>query len=257
MNLSSNIKRLRREADFTQEQLAEVLGVSFQSVSKWERGDGMPDIMLLPSIARFFNITIDDLLNMDEERQKQELKELEEKRLNLNMSDVNSIYVEIAMLREHIKKYPLDWETQMNLSWLIFSCEGLGDSEEAACIDKRETIEILQRVVNYCDDMNLKAQATNFLVCALSALGSETEIEKKMSKLIDSLPPARYSREMIALQANKKGKKFAFDAAKAHIDVLNEVLILMELYGSEEDKVRIKETKTALANLMDLYDIAK
>jgi len=198
-------------------------------------------------------------MNMDEERQKQEAKELEEKRFNLDTSDINSIYEEIAMLREHIKKYPLDWENQMNLSWLIFSCEGLGDPEQAASIDKRETAEILQRVVDYCPDMNLKASATNDLVMALTHLkiDHDPKMEERINKLIASLPSARYSREMIVLDAGKntpKGKHLAFDAAKAHIGVLNEVFILMELYGSEDDKVRIKETKTALANLMDLYD---
>jgi len=258
MNLSSNIKRLRREADLTQEQLAEILGVSFQSVSKWERNDGMPDIMLLPSIAQFFNTTIDELMNMDEERQKQESKALEEKLFTMAFSGKEGLFFEeLALLREHVKKYPLDWERQMQLSWYIFSYTYPGESENEIRVIKWETVEILQRVVDYCDDMNLKAKATDFLVCALSALGSETEIENKMSKLIDSLPPARYSREMIALQANKKGKQFAFEAAKAHIDVLNEVFILMEMYGSAEDKVRINETKTVLTNLMDLYDVAQ
>ena len=258
MNLSSNIKRLRREADLTQEQLADILGVSFQSVSKWERNDGMPDITLLPSIARFFNTTVDDLLNMDEERQKQESKALEEKLFAMAFSGKgNSFFEELALLREHVKKYPLDWERQMQLSWYIFSYTYPGESENEMRVIKWETVEILQRVVDYCDNMNLKAKATDFLVCALSALGSEPEIENKMSKLIDSLPPARYSREMIVLQANKKGKQFAFETAKAHIDVLDEVLILMEMYGSADDKVRIQETKMALTNLINLYDVAQ
>ena len=249
MNLSANIKRLRREADLTQEQLAEVLGVSFQSVSKWERGDGMPDIMLLPSIAWFFNTTIDDLLNMDEERQKQESKELDRKLSETDLSDINSIYADIALLREHVKKYPLDWEKQIQLSWFIFSCECKGDPKEAARINKMETVEILQRVADYCSDMDIKARATNGLVCALSAL----KLDHGLNKLIDSLPTARYSREMIALQANKKGKKFALDAAKAHIAVLSEVFLLLGVYGSEEDKIRMEEATTELANLIDCY----
>ena len=256
MNLSSNIKRLRREADITQEQLAEILGVSFQSVSKWERNDGMPDILLLPSIARFFNTTVDDLLNMDEERQKQESKELDEKLTNTDVVDINSIYTDIDLLREHVKKYPLDWEKQIQLSWYIFSCECEGDPEKAARIDRWETVEILQRVVEYCDDMNLKAKAISSLVLALTHLGNNLETEKKISKLIDSLPSARYSREMVASNSYKhteNGKKFAFDAAKAHIDVLTEVFLLMELYGSSEDKIRIKEAVKALENLIDLY----
>ena len=59
--LARNIKRLRESRHLTQEQLANVLGLSFQAVSKWETGVTMPDIMLLPVIASYFGVAIDDL----------------------------------------------------------------------------------------------------------------------------------------------------------------------------------------------------
>lgn len=55
------IARLRKERSMTQEEFASVLGVSPQSVSKWENSITMPDIMLLPVIAGIFDITIDEL----------------------------------------------------------------------------------------------------------------------------------------------------------------------------------------------------
>ena len=51
--LGKNIKRLRLERKLTQEILAEFLGVTFQSVSNWERGESYPDITMLPEIAVF------------------------------------------------------------------------------------------------------------------------------------------------------------------------------------------------------------
>ena len=54
---SENIKRLRKERELTQEALADFLGVSFQAVSKWERGESYPDIELLPTIADFFSVS--------------------------------------------------------------------------------------------------------------------------------------------------------------------------------------------------------
>lgn len=58
------IAELRKNKGIGQQDLANVLGVSFQSVSKWETGITMPDITLLPSIAEYFNVSIDELLGV-------------------------------------------------------------------------------------------------------------------------------------------------------------------------------------------------
>jgi len=63
--IGENLKSLRKNADLTQDEIAEMLGVSPQSVSKWERGDTYPDITLLPSIANIFKISVDALIGMD------------------------------------------------------------------------------------------------------------------------------------------------------------------------------------------------
>lgn len=64
------ISQLRKNRGVGQQELADVLGVSFQSVSKWETGATMPDITLLPSIAEYFNVTIDELLGIKPLRQQ-------------------------------------------------------------------------------------------------------------------------------------------------------------------------------------------
>ncbi|MBQ7875416.1 MAG: helix-turn-helix domain-containing protein [Oscillospiraceae bacterium] len=58
---ADNLKRFRAEKNYTQEQVAELLCVSAQSVSRWECGNTLPDVMLLPEIARVYGITVDDL----------------------------------------------------------------------------------------------------------------------------------------------------------------------------------------------------
>lgn len=62
---SQNLRRLRLEKKLTQEQLANILGVSVQSVSRWECGNTLPDVMLLPDIARLYGVTVDDLYRTD------------------------------------------------------------------------------------------------------------------------------------------------------------------------------------------------
>lgn len=58
---SDNLRRLRQAKNLTQEQVADKLGVSAQSVSRWECGNTYPDVMLLPEIARMYSVTVDDL----------------------------------------------------------------------------------------------------------------------------------------------------------------------------------------------------
>ena len=58
----SNLKKLRKSAKLTQEQVAEKLNVSRQSVAKWESGDALPDIDNCIMLAKLYNVTIDDLV---------------------------------------------------------------------------------------------------------------------------------------------------------------------------------------------------
>ena len=64
MNIGKKIKQLRFQYNYTQEQLAEKLGISSQAVSKWENNAAMPDITLLPALAETFGITIDELFDL-------------------------------------------------------------------------------------------------------------------------------------------------------------------------------------------------
>lgn len=59
------LKELRKANGMTQEQAAEALNVSFQSISRWENGLSYPDITLIPIIARLFNVSTDTLFDMD------------------------------------------------------------------------------------------------------------------------------------------------------------------------------------------------
>ena len=84
--LSENLKQLRRENGLTQETLADFLGVTFQSVSKWERGESYPDITMLPEIAGFFKVSVDELLGVNKAQEEEEIKRLLEEHDNFTDS---------------------------------------------------------------------------------------------------------------------------------------------------------------------------
>lgn len=75
MNLGEKIRSLRKAKNISQEILAQYLGVSFQAVSKWENGDTMPDVTMIPAIASFFDVSTDELFDfnrLDTERKVQQ-----------------------------------------------------------------------------------------------------------------------------------------------------------------------------------------
>ena len=72
--LGENMRKFRLAKDLTQEALAEELGVSPQTISRWEGGSSYPDVELLPEIAGYFDVSVDTLIGADEERQKEHLK---------------------------------------------------------------------------------------------------------------------------------------------------------------------------------------
>ena len=63
MNLSENLKKIRKDNNLSQEDLAEKLGVSRQSVSKWESGLAYPEMDKVLELCKIFNLNIDELLN--------------------------------------------------------------------------------------------------------------------------------------------------------------------------------------------------
>ena len=80
IKLSENLQLLRKQKGKTQEELAEVFNVSSQSISKWELGINCPDITMLPKIADYFKVSIDELLGYKP------------------MSSINSIYIDVKSL---------------------------------------------------------------------------------------------------------------------------------------------------------------
>lgn len=67
---SENLITLRKKQNLSQEELAEKVGVSRQTLSKWETGESLPDIQKCSALAAFFGVTLDDLVNYEEQKEE-------------------------------------------------------------------------------------------------------------------------------------------------------------------------------------------
>jgi len=70
ITLSRNLAFLRQTNKYSQEGLAEKIGVTRQSIAKWENGESLPDIINCDALAKLFNVSLDDLLHYDQQENK-------------------------------------------------------------------------------------------------------------------------------------------------------------------------------------------
>ena len=91
MSFGENLKNVRKQRGVTQEELAEILGVSRQAISKWESGTSVPDVQLLLRIADFYNLTLDLLVRDDFDLP---ISSLDEKKIADDLSNKSSVSID-------------------------------------------------------------------------------------------------------------------------------------------------------------------
>ena len=121
LNIGENIRRLRRAADMTQEQLADKLGVAYQSVSRWENGTTYPDMEFLPVLAGIFGVTVDELLGMEESRKKAWIIERYDEYYELCAKDDVDPEAVVSLMRELRRDCMTDPTLSVYL-WQLFGC---------------------------------------------------------------------------------------------------------------------------------------
>jgi len=102
-NMGQIIKRLRKERNLTQEELAEQLNVSAQAISKWENGSSMPDISQVVPIANFFAVSTDILFSRNLRETNQNVKLLIQ---SIKDSTERNDYARFEKLRALLNEYP-------------------------------------------------------------------------------------------------------------------------------------------------------
>ena len=174
--LSEQLKKLRKEKGNTQEELANHLGISTQAVSKWERDEGFPDIALLPSIALYYNVSVDDLLGVGKVEQQKRIKEMRDK--NMELFRAGKSAERVALTREMHKEFPNDLEIVFDLMYALYAenCDKNAD----------EIIECGKRILDESTDNTLRGGAIQCLCFTYYDSKKDSEAAKKYAEMADS-----------------------------------------------------------------------
>lgn len=105
LTIGENIRNFRRKNDLTQEALADRLGVTYQSVSRWENGTTYPDLELLPAISELLSVTVDELLGMPQaEKEKRAVQTFDELRRECMKREYDADII-VTLLRDIRRNY--------------------------------------------------------------------------------------------------------------------------------------------------------
>ncbi len=187
MNLGNNIKELRTKNRMTQEKLAELLGTTSKSVSRWEQSITYPDITLLPLIASIFETTIDELLGYKLSEREQELADIKKEMDRL--AEVGTDQEKLSFARASFAKFP----NNINIKEYLASCladEWINTREEAL-YNEAETLCL--SIIDECSDVDIKYDA----IFTLYYMYSNSGKPEKAKAICDLLSPMKYCRELV------------------------------------------------------------
>ncbi len=173
LNIGETIKKLRKERDITQEEFGQALGVSCQSISRWENNFCYPDIELIPTIAAFFDISTDKLMGVDEATEKkavdQYLKDFQA------ANSVGNIDECIRIARAGVAEFPNNYTLLNKLMYALFAATiddaDIADWKENQQKYDAEIVALGERIMKYCPDAKIKFEATDRLASHHSRMG--------------------------------------------------------------------------------------
>lgn len=178
-NFGENLKRLRKEKNLTQDEIAKILNVSTQTISRWETNMGYPDIEMLPAIANFYDVTVDSLLCMDINKKKEKISGIVDQ-INLlrTKGEINTC---IEICRDALKEFPNDFQIMSSLSSCLFNH---GETTEEINKNNEEVIEICETILNDCKDDFIRHLA----ILLLSLTYPKFDKKEKALEMAKSMP---------------------------------------------------------------------
>lgn len=210
--LSETFKTLRRRLNLTQEQVAEVLGVSCQAVSKWETGFSCPDISLLPGIADLFGVSVDHLLGHDTCKLKEEIQAVCREATALFDKDCHSEAV--PLLREALIRHPGNEELMYALAWALSGT--LRESPE----NYEEAILLYHKILEISTDTAMRTKVTRDLMYRYVT----KEDYPKAWELGEALPPFDCCQEYNTVRGNLYAGEAMAVRLRANIRLFGEAM---------------------------------
>ena len=140
--LGTRIADARKKKGMTQDQLAEAMGVSSQAVSKWENDISCPDITLLPQLADYFGMSVDDLLRGPAAPAAQLVPEAERKDINKMMLKVNVLSVKGDKVKVNLPMALVKTGLEIGLTM-----EGMGNYEALKNVDLEAILRLVEQGV--------------------------------------------------------------------------------------------------------------
>lgn len=232
------IRELRRRDSRKQEDLANALGVTCQAVSRWEANKGYPDIEMIPAIANFFHVSIDELFGYDGDREKKIRDILEESQRAINSNEDLTECVE--MLREAVAEFPTEYRLMINLGfalhthgWKMHGLKGhVKDGSDYGTIDTehashnsfwQEAMRVFEKLLKMKDAFPEKDAVILVMVADYSKMG-QFEKAKALAEKQNSL---FVSRECLMTHATIYEERDRY-LGEAIISVMNELKKLIE-----------------------------
>lgn len=212
IKIGNRIRELRAEHAITQEALAAAIGVTPQAVSRWESGNGYPDLEWLPLLADFFSVSMDELLGYRKDEREQRLAETKERICRLAVN--GRLEERLRLAREAYRDAPSDPVCKLNLAICLYhQVQASGDQTG---LSEAETLA--HAVEETCRDAELRCTAIFLLVQIYAATGRPEQAKTAA----DRLTPMKYCRESVLSSGLGDGKNALY--RQDEIDKLTDAL---------------------------------
>lgn len=201
MNIGPIIMAKRKEKKVTQQELANFIGVSKASVSKWETSQTYPDITLLPLLAAYFDITIDSLLTYEPQLDNHEIQRIYA-RLKESLETKSPEDV-LATIRSFVRRYYSCYPFVLQMGMFLLNHADLLPGEEKIKTYTKEAQDLFIHVRTQAKDPDLITQALKYE--AYTALNLQ-EFDQVLSILGDQVPVLFPIESLIAAAQQQKGE---------------------------------------------------